>query len=292
MYSHGSTIDMFNLIANENEPAVEQDESQAFQFIISLIYSRSGIRLHDGKQHLIRARLAKRMRHHGFTTLSEYCHFLRKSADEDELTQVVDALTTNFTNFLREEDHFKFMVQHALPGLLRNGRKKFRIWSAACSSGEEPYTIGFFLSEHFPQLAGWDWTVLGTDISTRALQKGMQGIYSEDRLTTMPKDWMRKYFQKGQNNWNGHYKVKTQVAERIEFCQINLLDQYSFAEPFEIIFCRNVMIYFDRETQERLVRQLAKFLVPNGYLLIGHAESLTGLKTPFKCLRPSIYQKE
>ena len=151
----------------------QTDESAAYEFIIALIYERCRVRLHDGKQELIRARLGKRMRHHGFQTLAEYCDFLRHEAGEDEFTLVVDALTTNFTSFLREADHFESMVQEALPAVLEV-RKRFTVWSAACSSGEEPYSIAFYLFEHFPPTAGWDWHILATDVSTKALGKARQ----------------------------------------------------------------------------------------------------------------------
>jgi len=266
-------------------------EAEAYDYIIDLVYERCRIRLHDGKHQLIKARLGKRMRHHGFETLGDYCEFLRHSADEAEITHVVDALTTNFTNFLREQDHFKFMVEVGLPSLLAGGLKRFRIWSAACASGEEPYSIGFYLWEHHNPLAGWDWSVLATDISTKALDRARQAIYAGDKLEAIPSDWHRKYFQRGQGSWEGHYRVKPQVAERILFRQLNLLSPYAFRDTFEIIFCRNVMIYFDRATQQQLVSQLSEHLAPRGYLITGHSESLTGISTLLRCLRPSIYQK-
>jgi chemotaxis protein methyltransferase CheR len=267
-------------------------EAKACRFVIDFIYERCRIRLHDGKEALIKARLGKRVRHHGFSGLAEYCDFLRDRADEDELTQVVDALTTNFTNFLREEDHFKFLVREALPAVLKPGQKQFRVWSAASSSGEEPYTIGFYLSEHYPPSSGWDWRITGSDISTKALGKARLRLYSEERVDTIPREWLRRYFQKGVGQWEGQFRVKECVAERVAFQQINLIEDYAHPHPFEVIFCRNVMIYFDRATQEQLVNHLCRFLVPNGYLLIGHSESLNGLNLPLRCLRPSVYQKK
>jgi chemotaxis protein methyltransferase CheR len=269
---------------------IQTDEPRDYEFIINLIYERCRIRLHDGKQQLIKARLGKRMRHHGFEVLAQYCEYLRRTSDEDELTHMVDALTTNYTQFLREKDHFDFLVGTALPGLTGH-RKKFAVWSAACATGEEPYSLSFYLSEHYPVAAGWDWRILATDVSTRALAKAGEAVYPEERLASLPAEWWRRYFQKGQKNWNGYYRVKPALRERVSFKQVNLLGNYSFAEPFEVIFCRNVMIYFDRQTQEQLVQRLAQFLVPNGYLLIGHSESLNGLNIGLRCLKPSIYQK-
>ncbi len=266
-------------------------EAEACQYIVEFIYERCRIRLHSGKEALIKARLGKRIRHLGFSGLAEYCDFLRTRGDDGEFTKVVDALTTNFTNFLREEEHFKFLVEKALPALLPPGQKKFQIWSAASSSGEEPYTAGFYLSEHYAPTQGWDWRITASDISTKVLDRARLGLYAEDRVTTVPQEWLRKYFQKGIGQWAGQYRIKRSVSERVAFRQINLIEEYSHAQPFEIIFCRNVMIYFDRVTQEQLVNRLCRFLSPKGYLFIGHSESLNGLNVPLRCLRPSIYQK-
>jgi chemotaxis protein methyltransferase CheR len=268
------------------------NEAEALNYVIDLVYDRCRIRLNEGKQHLIKARLGKRMRLHGLETLPKYCDFLQRDAGETELTEVVNCLTTNFTTFLREPDHFKFLTGEALPSLLPKGQQRFNIWSAACSSGEEPYSIAFYLSEFYPLAARWDWRILATDISTKALDKGRHAVYSADRLETLPSEWIRRYFQRGRNGAEGLYRVKPQLQERVTFRQLNLLGQYNFAESFAVIFCRNVMIYFDRPTQQQLVQRLAQFLAPQGYLLVGHSESLLGLNIPLRCLRPSVYQKK
>jgi chemotaxis protein methyltransferase CheR len=271
--------------------AVISDETESFQYIFELVHQRCGIRLHDGKEALVRARLGKRMRLHGFETLFDYCDFLKRQADEQEFTQVVDALTTNFTSFLRESDHMKFMVEQLGDPRLLGGRKDFQVWSAACATGEEPYTIAFFLFEFFPPQHGWDWQIIASDVSTKAIAKAQAGIYPAERVAAVPPEWLPRYFQQGQNRWQDFYRVKPMVAQRVRFCQLNLLGKYEFRRPFEVIFCRNVMIYFDRPTQERLVNRLCQCLAPRGYLLVGHSESLNGLSVPLRCLRPSIYQK-
>jgi chemotaxis protein methyltransferase CheR len=266
-------------------------EAEACRYIIDLIYQRCGICLHEGKEVLIKARLGKRLRQLGFDSLPEYCDFLQAGDKEAELERVTDALTTNFTGFLREEVHFKFMVDEALPALLPRSPARFRIWSAASSSGEEPYSIAFYLSDRHPPGRGWDWRITASDISTKVLGKARQGVYAQEQVQRLPQVWLHKFFQKGVGPWEGHYRIKGSLADRVEFLQINLIESYHHAEPFQIIFCRNVLIYFDRPTQERLVNSLCRFLVPGGYLLIGHSESLNGLKVPLRCLRPSIYQK-
>jgi chemotaxis protein methyltransferase CheR len=268
------------------------DDSEEIEFIIAFIYERSRIRLHDGKEALIRARLGKRMRLLGIGTLREYCAYIRSAEGQDEVQSAIDALTTNYTHFLREESHFQFLVKTALPALLTRGQRRFKVWSAACATGEEPYTIGMYLAEHFPLAEGWDWRVVASDISTKALAVAQQGVYAEERIRQVPDAWLRRHFQLGHGRWEGHYRVKASLAGRIEFRQLNLLEPYEHGDPFEIAFCRNVMIYFDRPTQEQLVTRLARFLVPRGYLLIGHSESLNGLDVPVHCLRPSIYQKK
>lgn len=266
-------------------------EAKAFDYIISLIYDRTRIRLHEGKRHLIRSRLGKRMRAHGLESFEDYCSYLQSQADEDEITHVVDALTTNFTNFLRERDHFEFMVDRALPAVLPRNRAAFRVWSAACATGEEPYSIAFFLAEKFPVTEGWDWSILATDISTRALLRAQAGIYPLERAEAVPPDWLKRYCQRGSGEYEGRFRIKPALRQRIEFRQLNLLGSISFPRPFELIFCRNVLIYFDRPTQEQLANGLARLLVPGGYLLTGHSESLNGLNAPFKRERPSIYRK-
>lgn len=271
-----------------------RDEAEDFQYIIDLIYERSRIRLHDGKQALIKARLGKRMRARGIATLADYCDYLRTEADEEEMTHLVDALATNFTGFLREREHFEFLVKQALPQMLGAGGGKargFQLWSAACSTGEEPYSMALYLAEHYPVARGWDWRILATDISTKALATASGGVYSEGRLEAVPSEWVRRYFQRGQRDWAGYVRVKDQLRERVRWEQMNLLEGGRVGGPFEVIFCRNVMIYFDRRTQQELVKRLISHLVPGGYLLTGHSESLNGLGLDLQCLRPSVYRK-
>jgi chemotaxis protein methyltransferase CheR len=263
-------------------------EAEAYRFISALVYERSRIRLDESKQQLIGTRLGKRLRQLGFSSLTDYCQLLRTADQETEITH---ALTTNFTHFLREAEHFDFLVEKALPALIGN-RKRFRIWSAACATGEEPYSIAFYLTEHYPLNEGWDWQVHATDISTKALDKAINGIYEGERLDGIPLDWKRKYFQRGHQAYEGYFRIKPALRERVQFRQLNLLGPYDFSETFEVIFCRNVMIYFDRHTQRQLVEKLGRMLASRGFLLTGHAESLNGLAGPFRCLRPSIYQKQ
>ncbi len=265
--------------------------TQALDSVISLVYERSRIRLNRSKEALVRARLGKRMRALGLETLAGYWAYLCSPEGSPETTCAIDALTTNYTRFLREADHFRFLTGEALPGLLSTGQKRFALWSAACATGEEPYTMAFQLEERFPLAEGWDWHILATDISTRALEQAAGGIYAEDRLQGLPSGWLPRYFQRGFGASAGLCRVKARLRQRILFRQENLLAQGNPDRSFEAIFCRNVMIYFDRPTQERLAGQLSRALVPGGYLFTGRAESLNGLEIPLRCLSPSIYQK-
>ena len=272
-------------------PGLTRREIRALDYVIALIYERSRIRLDRSKEALIRARLGKRMRALGIPSLPDYCHHLDSPEGAGEISRAIDALTTNFTHFLRERDHFDHMVNEALPRLLARNQKQFGIWSAACATGEEPYTIAFYLEERFPLADGWNWHIQATDISTRALEKAIQGVYPDERLECLPRGWGSRYFQRGFGASAGLYRVKRHLQERITFRQMNLLEDRNDDRAFEIIFCRNVMIYFDRPTQERLANRLGRALVPGGYLFTGRAESLNGLTLPLRCLSPSIYQK-
>jgi chemotaxis protein methyltransferase CheR len=269
----------------------EATEAEACQYIARLAYDRCRIRLHDGKDALIKARLGRRMRELGMAGLAEYCDYLRTTDDEAEFTRLINALTTHFTGFFREADHFKFLVEQALPSIRPGHRKAIHIWSAASSSGEEPYSIGLYLSEHCPPALGWDWRIAASDISTKMLEEARLGIYPMEHLGAIPREWLRKYFQKGVGRWEGYCRVKPGIAGRVSFRQINLIEPYDHPQPFEVIFCRNVLIYFDHQTQHQIVKQACRFLAHGGYLIIGHSESLNGLDLPLRCLQPSIYQR-
>ncbi len=265
-------------------------DHEAFDYISALVYDRSRIRLDGGKHELIRARLGKRMRHHGFTELPEYCHFLRTSAPTDEVTRVIDALTTNFTNFMREPDHFEYLISGVAAHF--DASRPFRIWSAACSSGEEPYTMAFFLDDFQRAHPDFDFEITASDISTKVLTQARLGIYAHERANTIPREWLPRYFQKGTGRWADSLRIKPSLAAKISFQQINLAEEHSHPNSFDVIFCRNVMIYFDRHAQQEIAQRLCQHLSRNGHLIIGHSESLNGFKLPLRCVRPSIYRKQ
>jgi len=267
-----------------------------FQAFSDLVYKKAGINLHAGKKELVRARLAKRIREDGFESFGEYYHFVINDETGDELVQLLDSISTNLTNFFREPKHFQFMAQVFLPEIkhvaLKKGGRRLRIWSAGCSTGEEPYSIAVTVLENLPDFDRWDIKILATDLSTRVLQTARQGVYRAERLADIPQEVLRRYFQKGRGDWNGWFKVKDQVKRLVVFRRLNLVEPLPFRKPINLIFCRNVMIYFDKNTQTDLVARLYQVLADGGYLLIGHSESLTGVSQTFHYIQPTIYRKK
>jgi chemotaxis protein methyltransferase CheR len=265
-------------------------EREACRYISRLIQERCGVQIHHSKEALIRSRLGKRMRHHGLTSLPAYCDFLRKQEDGEELKRVVDALTTHFTHFLREQEHFQFLVEEALPTTPRSADGIFHVWSAASSSGEEAYTMAFYLAEYEANHPGFNWQICASDVSNKVLDMARLGIYAEDRMRALPKPWLRKYFQKGVGTWEGHFRIKHEIADHITFRQINLIEDYSHPHPFQVIFLRNVLMYLDSDMQREMVNRACRFLAPHGHLMTGHSENLNSLDVPLRAVRPSIYQ--
>lgn len=267
-----------------------------YQIIRELVYAKSRINLGDNKRELVQSRLAKRLRALDFQSYEDYCEFVTSSRGTDELEHLINSMSTNHTFFFREPQHFDFLEQVALPQLCaQKTAHPIHLWSAASSSGEEAYTLAIVLSEFFRRHASHianPWRIECTDISSRILETARLGIYPEERLKKIEWETLRRYFQKGCNQWSGHFRVKSSLRERVHFQLQNLLaPPYPFKEPFDIIFCRNVMIYFDKPTQTELVNHLYKHLKPGGYLMIGHSESLTGIQHKYHTIRPAIYQK-
>ncbi len=264
-----------------------------FDFIRSLVYERSRINLGPDKRQLVSARLGKRLRATNVASLSDYCALLQQPDAEQELGHLIDAISTNHTFFFRESAHFDFLRTKAVPEMLERARTerwaRLRVWSAACSSGEEPYSIAMTLAGTLPT---WQWHIDATDISRRVLAKAAAAIYSDEAVQRLPLEMIRTHFQRGFGPQEGNHRVKPALRDRVSFRHLNLLEgEPPFSEPFQVIFCRNVMIYFDRPTQEELVGRLARRLVPGGYLFVGHSESLTHLRHSLRAIQPAVYQK-
>lgn len=279
---------------------MQQAEFQRFEFtdndfnyISTLINEHAGIRLISAKRELVYGRLAKRLRALGLETFREYCDLLR-DGDGSELIQCINAITTNVTSFFREIHHFEFLQQTVLPEIIgqkgRTAVPRLRIWSAGCSSGEEPYSIEIVLREH-DALQRWDVKLLATDLDTHILERARKGIYDLRQLEKVSPERMQRWYRMGVGNNANLVSVTPELRDRIRFRQLNLKDAWPMRGPFDVIFCRNVVIYFDKEMQKKLFNRFADILTPSGYLFIGHSESLFGISDRFKVAGRTIYRK-
>jgi len=270
------------------ESSITAEEFHRFR---ALIYDESGISLGEQKKSLLASRLSKRLRDLDLATFSDYYAKVMEDQTREEFTRLLDLISTNKTDFFREPKHFDFLREQILPTL--ESTKRIRVWSSACSTGEEPYTIAMTLFEAVQNPERWDFKILASDLSTRVLAKAASGTYDEDRFRDVPPEIIQRHFLRGRGDQVGLFKVKPHLAGAITFRRVNLMDDhFPIKTPLDLIFCRNVMIYFDRPTQETLVNKFHHYLKPGGYLFIGHSESLQWVKHPFKSLAPTIYQKE
>ena len=266
-----------------------------FQKISNLVYKHCGINLHQGKKELVRARLAKWLRQNNFHTFEEYIQYVLEDGTGQEFSRLIDSLSTNLTGFFREPQHFEFLGNEFLPSLLERKRKSrnFRIrgWSAGCSSGEEPYSIAITLLEAAQGRGRWDVKLLGTDISTRMLDVARRGAYDGRRIATIPPARINAYFTMSRTNGRKTYQVKDDLKEIVIFEYLNLMTSWRIKGPVDFIFCRNVMIYFDKSTQQDLILRFWDLLDSGGILFTGHSESLAGVKHQFRYIQPTIYSK-
>jgi chemotaxis protein methyltransferase CheR len=266
-----------------------------FKKISQIVYDHCGINLHTGKKELVRARLAKRLRAGNFKTFPEYMDYVLADKTGMEFSVLIDSISTNLTSFFREDQHFKYMENVFLPELL--GRKraqknfKIRAWSAGCSSGEEPYTIAIVLNEALKGQGRWDAKILATDISTNILAMAKKGMYSEERVAPVPAALKSKYLVPHKTKGEKVYEVGQSLRNMIIFNYLNLMKDWPIKGPIDFIFCRNVMIYFDKPTQNVLINRYWDILDSGGILFTGHSESLTGIEHKFKYVQPTIYMK-
>lgn len=260
------------------------------------IYDTCGIKMPPVKKTMLEARLQKRLRKLGISSFKDYSEYLfSRTGTETELVHLIDVVTTNKTDFFREPAHFDYLVSQALPELMeRTGaglRKPLSIWSAGCSSGEEPYTLAMVLSE-FSEQQNISFSILATDICTTVLDKARLAVYDEERIDPVPMALRRKYLLRGKGEQKGLVRVVPPLRHRITFRRLNFMDgDFGMREPMDIIFCRNVVIYFDKTTQERLLNKFYRQLIPGGYLFMGHSETLSGLDVPFVQMASTVYRK-
>ncbi len=260
-----------------------------FELIRDLAYRKFGLDLRQGKERLVSSRLGKHIRAGGFASFDEYFRHVSSDSTGEALIAMIDSLTTNHTSFLREQQHFQFLTGTVLPAYLN--RSKLDIWCAASSTGEEPYSILLSIANELGSRRTPDVRIQASDISTRVLTIARKGIYSDERVAGLPAGWLSRYFLRGQGKSQGFYRVKPDLAAKIEFRRVNLMDPFPNSAAYQVIFCRNVMIYFDQKTQEDVVNRLGACLEPGGYLFVGHAESLTSIRHDLQYVQPAVYQK-
>ena len=262
--------------------------SEQFRRVAALLYGHCGIAMRPGKEGLVRARLAKRMRKLSISDFGGYLDLVGDSPAHAEFGEMVDALTTNKTSFLRERAHFDYLRDSLLPTL----NHPVRIWSAGCSSGEEPYTLAMLLLDHNMTGTARDAQVLATDISQRMLATAQAGVYPAEIMSDVPVEWQRRYWARLDLNQPGGSVSATPLLRNVvKFASLNLMDHWPMRGPFDAIFCRNVMIYFDKQTQQRLVERFSELLRPGGHLFVGHSESLTGTSHQLRYVQPAVYVK-
>ena len=269
-----------------------QISERQYREISALVKSVCGINLHEGKMSLVQARLSKRLRVLGVASFDEYLERLRGPEGGRELVAMLDALSTNLTSFFREPAHF----DHLCDAILQRHReepkeRRLRLWSAGCSTGEEPYSIAIRCLEAVPDLAHWDARILATDLCTQVLERAREGRYSAERMKAVPHELRLKYFAKTKADGECLWQVCPDVRGLVQFARLNLLDAWPMTGPFDVVFCRNVMIYFDKPTQQALVGRFWELLRPGGTLFLGHSESLTGVQHRFRYVQPTVYAR-
>ena len=278
-------------MSNRDENISDKD----FKRLRTLIHQESGIQLNLDKKLMVELRIKPRLRVLNMVSYREYCEYLfGQSGFAQELSHLIDAVTTNKTDFFREPGHFEYLVQRALPDLIsrsENGRE-IRIWSAGCSTGEEPYTLAILLSEYSASHPGFRFSLLATDIAQSVLEKATLGIFNADVVDAVPAELRRKYFMRSRDKNSQKMRVVPELRSTIEFRQLNFMDSdYGLTQKVDAFFCRNVIIYFDRSTQQQILQKLSSCLLPGGYAFIGHSETLHGMDLPLIPVAPALYRR-
>jgi chemotaxis protein methyltransferase CheR len=266
-----------------------------FGKLSSYVYEELGIKMPSAKKIMLQSRLQKRLADLKIGSFKEYIDFVfSEKGLEDEIIKMIDLITTNKTDFFREASHFDYLTEIALPEICngRSPKKIIKIWSAGCSSGEEPYTISIILKEFLQEYPDFDFEIYATDLSVRILKKAALAIYPEERINPVPQNLKRKYFLKSKDQDSKSVRLIPEIRSKVTFNRLNFMDPYySIDREFDIIFCRNVLIYFDRETQQQVINKLTSKLKYDGFFFLGHSESITNMKVPLRPIRPTIFRK-
>jgi len=263
--------------------------------LCDLVYAESGIHLGEGKRIMLEARIKRRLKALQMESYKQYCEYLfDHKGMREEIVSLIDVVTTNKTDFFRESAHFDFLTQKMLPEWSAQSTefRPFLIWSAGCSTGEEPYTMAIVLSEYAASHPGFRFRIQASDISTQVLQKARQGIYTEDTIAPVLKELRHRYFLRSRDRENPRVRVVPELRGLVELRRLNFMDSdYGVTEKQDAIFCRNVLIYFDRPTQQQILSKLVNCLRPGGYLFVGHAESLHDMDLPVSPVAPALYRR-
>ncbi len=273
---------------------IQMDED-CFNRLSSFVTREYGIKLPLAKKSMLESRLNKKVKSLGLASYKEFLDYIfSEEGKQGDLYHVIDLITTNKTDFFREPAHFRFLSDQFLPSYTRDSSKRnLRIWSAGCSTGEEPYTIIMMMEEYRKKHGDVNYSILASDVSIRVIQAAFQGIYDIDRIAPVPADMKQTYFLRGKSDPR-MVRVKPQYRKKLQFMRINFMDSH-FAvgsDTFDIIFCRNVLIYFDKATQEKVIQKFCRLLRPGGLLLLGHSESIIGLNVPLRQVSPTVYRLE
>jgi chemotaxis protein methyltransferase CheR len=277
---------------------IAHDESisaRDYARLCDLIYSEAGIALGTEKKTMLEVRIKRRLKALNLDSYRQYCEALfGRERPKDEILHLIDVVTTNKTDFFREPRHFEFLTGSALPDLTARNRtgRPLLVWSAGCSTGEEPYTLAMVMSEYALSHSGFRFRILATDVSTTVLAKADRGVYAKEVVAPIPAALQRKYFLRSRDRESGLMRVAPELRRTVEFRRINFMDSdYGIPEKADAIFCRNVIIYFDRPTQERILGNLAAHLAPGGYMFVGHAETLHDMRLPLTPVAPALYRR-
>src|SRR6185369_3971333 len=267
-----------------------------FSRLSRFIYEECGIKMPPTKKSMLEARLGKRLRELNFRSFAEYCGHLFSRTGAEERVKMIDLATTNKTDFFREADHFDILSQRLLPewrlNCSRSGARRLMVWSAGCSTGEEPYTLAMMLHEFKAGYDDFDYQILAYDISTKVLEKAALAIYREERIAPVPQHLQRKYLLRSRERESGLYRVIPELRAKVRFRRINFMESnFGVVEKMDIIFCRNVIIYFDRPTQEKLLKRFCSHIATGGLLFMGHSETLSGFDLPLVQICPTVYRK-
>jgi chemotaxis protein methyltransferase CheR len=274
--------------------AISESEFKRFS---DFIHQHTGIKMPADKKTMLEVRLQKRLRALGMASFREYAEFVFSDVGmKQELVQMVDVVTTNKTDFFREPAHFSFLTQMVLPELLNGqGRRagdSLNLWSAGCSSGEEPYTLAMVLHHYATTIADCPFSIIGTDICTNVLEKARRAVYDSGQIEPIPLNMRRSYLLRSKDRTKGLFRVTPQLRSCVSFRRLNFMDDdFAISESMDIIFCRNVIIYFDRKTQEQLFKKFCTNLRPGGFIFIGHSETLSGMAVPLEQVASTVYRK-